>query len=334
MAPTIYIYCRVSTKKQNDFVKGHVSLDSQEQACRAWIAQHLAGVGDLVPRIEVVREVGSAFNKSQPEFQQIVKNAKMGDTVVFYNITRFARNIEKLYLVNKLVQNKVNIQSVAEGCNYSNSAARHLFRTTLCFAMFESDQIGDRVRTSIAFRRQRGDFIGLAPYGYKAEKTDITASNPYGIRRKIEHPAEQAIIKRIADSARAGAKAKDIAATLNREGITKRNKTWNESTVKAILKPLNLLPPRRVSQTLNWATLVKNAIQSLAVGRCGVSRQAITRYCMCKCPALSETSVRTRVNATCRRLVASGDLTQVRQSFKLKAKSRSAAAKKRATRRR
>ena len=328
MAPTIYIYCRVSTKQQNDFVKGHVSLDSQEQACRAWIAQHLAGAGVVVPQIEVVREVGSAFSKSQPEFQQIVKIAKAGDTVVFYNITRFARNIEKLYLVNKLVEKKVNIQSVAEGCNYSNSATRHLFRTTLCFAMFDSEQMGDRVRSSIAFRRNRGDFIGLAPFGYKAEK------NAEGIRRKFEDPAEQAIIKRIADSARAGAKAKEIAATLNREGITKRGKTWNESTVKAILKPLNLLPARRVSQTLNWATLVKNAIQSLAVGRGGVSRQAIVRVCLDKYPTLSETLVRTRVNMTCRRLVASGDLTQVRQSFKLKAKSRSAAAKKRATRRR
>jgi len=327
MAPRFHVYCRVSTAKQNDFENGHVSLDSQEQACRNWISSKFPNANATV---EVVKEVGSAFRKPQPKFLEIVKNAKAGDTVVFYNISRFARNIEKLYLVDKLAEKKVNIQSVAEGCDYSNTAARDLLRIALCLAMAESEQIGDRVRISVNFRRNRGDFIGPVPFGYKAEK------NAEGIRCKYEDPAEQIIIKRIADLVRKGTKAVDIAADLNNEGVTKRGKSWTEASVKSILKPLGMLPGRRVSNAIKWPNLVKKTIKALGE-RGGSSRQAICKAILVSHPNLSADNVKTRVGKICARLVVSGDLVKVKQSFKVKAGGKSrgaAAAKKRATRRR
>jgi len=256
----IFIYCRVSSKQQSEWNKGHISLDVQEAAIRRWCRSRGIDTRDLVI-IHEVRSGASAYR--QTKLRQVIDDADEGDMLVVYNMSRFSRNVlDGLVLIDTLKSNGVTFYSAMEDVAYDTSAHKHLIRMTLCMAQSESEQISERVRANIAFRRGRGDDIGNPAYGYDAIR------QPNGARKFIRNTAEQAIIKKIVEWARRGKPAADIAAKLNNDRLKKRGKPWTSTGVRSVLRSQNVSSPRRQAKVVKTTTKKAAAVKRQERRKC------------------------------------------------------------------
>jgi DNA invertase Pin-like site-specific DNA recombinase len=220
------IYCRVSSQVQSNYGDGCVSLQAQEAACREYCRENKIAV------VEVHHEVRSGRNMERMHIlNRIVRKLKPGQQIVFYNITRFSRNVvQGLNLITKIQNKGCSVYSVQEKCAYADAASQHLFRSTLCFAQHESDQISQRVRTSVAFRKARGDHFGPAPFGKKVDRLKS------GKRVLLDNVAEKRVIEKIKKLYYDKMTPIDIAHYLNGEGVLNRGKDWTSAQISALIQ--------------------------------------------------------------------------------------------------
>ena len=197
------IYCRVSSSNQSNYMEGHTSLETQEQICRDYAEK----------------------------FGYIVKNVYSGNTIQFYEASRFSRNtLEALACLDKLDKKGINIYSISDDCGFSTSSDKFKFRLLFPKAENESDMISERVRKSVLFRRKRGDYIGNAPFGYE------TYLNDDSIRKLRKSKDEQFVIQFICKMIHDNKTYSEIAEKLNEIKIDKRGYTWTNNSVSSVVK--------------------------------------------------------------------------------------------------
>ena len=223
------IYCRVSSNKQSNYQDGHVSLEVQESVCRDYAKQNEFFVK------KVYKDVGSARNMNKQYYlKQMIKKLASGDTILFHDSTRFSRNtLQALKCLDTLEKKNIKIHSVVEDCDYKSFSDKHTFRLLLAKAENESDQISARVKSSILFRRKRGDHIGTAPYGWEAYKNDE------GVRKIRHNKDEQYVIQFICKLVNDNKPYWQIAEKLNEMQIDKRGYTWTDNSVGSVVKSNN-----------------------------------------------------------------------------------------------
>lgn len=239
--PRAHIYVRVSSEGQIN-LPGHCSLDTQERNCRNYCQEKGLDV------VQVWSEVCSARDMNEMKIQKRMFSAlRHGDTIVFYNITRFSRNTFQGLSIIKKLQNKkrINFYSVAEECSYNQTAQKHLFRSTLSVAENESDMISDRVNASLAYRRSIGSEIGAAPYGKEPYFTNE------GVRKFRENQAEMRVIDTILEKHYNGDSAPSISEFLNENRLFKRHYQWSDGMVRRIIKNFARLRTRDMIQAID-----------------------------------------------------------------------------------
>ena len=91
-----------------------------------------------------------------------------------------------------------------------------------------------RINNSVAFRKKRGDYFGIAPYGYKTFRDDN------GKRVLVESENEKKLIGLIYKRNKEGCKIENIVNELNSCNFLKRGKEWKNSSVKNIIKNNNI----------------------------------------------------------------------------------------------
>lgn len=211
-----YIYCRTS-KRNSD---REVSLVDQEEYCLKFAKELEINV------IGVFRDNGiSAKNMdNQRSLNYICNNIKKGECVLFYDVTRFSRDIvkaisclEKLRLVKGALAHACH-----DGVTWNHIAtSRNTFRLHLSNAQLHSEVISEKVKSSIAFRRERGDHIGPAPYGQQTEYVDKC-------RKLVVNKKEQKVIALITKEGDGMVAGKLSNLTIRKKG----NTTPKDSGVK------------------------------------------------------------------------------------------------------
>jgi len=234
----LYIYARISSKnncsKYSNF--GSISLDFQIENCKKYANKNKIEILES----NIYTDIGTGKDKNKrPKFknmlEKLYQNSNKDYKVILVNdVSRFFRNKELgLYELNKLSSQNICVISVTEYCHfgpYSNLVNRKKFRNLLERSELELNTITTRIRNSIAFRRKRGDYFGVAPFGYKAIR------NESGKRYLIESENEKKIIELIFNRNKKGMKIKDIVDELNKLQLLKRNKIWKINSVKNIIK--------------------------------------------------------------------------------------------------
>jgi DNA invertase Pin-like site-specific DNA recombinase len=218
---TVYLFCRVSTG--NQVGENHVSLDAQEAELReAALIKY-----PHIQRIKSVKVVSSVYRKL-PKQLKIIGDAIVEDSVLMVTrIDRLSRNLDVYKdFFNDLDKNGVRIYSLAEDWEYNNKKVD--FQIGVLTAQKESQLIGERVQKSIKFRTNRGDQIGMLPYGWKCEIIN-------GKKIKVVNEKEQNIIKIIKDTY---THPKKVACWLNTNNIMKKNKKWTASMVSRVRKSI------------------------------------------------------------------------------------------------
>jgi DNA invertase Pin-like site-specific DNA recombinase len=225
---TGYIYCRVSSKEQSKYDEGRTSLQVQEKELSVFCDANGVNVS------KVVKEVYSAKNMNRMKgLQYLLGIASRGQTIYVYDVSRFSRNIHHaLNVLEELKDKGVSVVSITENITYSDINSRNQFRLQLCASNYVSDTISQKVKASIKFRRERGDYIGNTKFGFTTVVQKKT-----NVRYMVENKEEMRIIEFI--NSKQHLITQSIVKMLIKKHITFRGRTPTESGVARIIKRLD-----------------------------------------------------------------------------------------------
>ena len=218
-------YTRVSSIGQ---VNDGVSLDAQQARIKAWA---LINDAELV---HIYSDEGiSGVKGDRPELlnalDYVVKN---GATLIVYSLSRLSRSTrDTLEIAEKLEKAGSDLVSLSEKIDTTTAAGKMVFRMLAVLNEFERDQISDRTKAALSYKKANKEKTGgICPFGY-IEKDGLL----------ITHKKEQVIISKIFNLHANGLNYSNIAKELNDINCkTKMGKKWYAQTVKNIIMYKNL----------------------------------------------------------------------------------------------
>lgn len=146
-APQVFGYARVSTRDQN--------LDMQIEALKR------AGVSDD----NLIVEKASGSRGRRPQFENLLKAVRPGDTVIVWRMDRFGR--KTLSLLQQLAwfrEHNIEFKSLTEQIDFNTPMGRVFAAITAALAQFEVEMTAMRTKAGIATVQAAGK-----PYGRKIE---------------------------------------------------------------------------------------------------------------------------------------------------------------------
>ena len=113
---------------------------------------------------QVFTDKASGRDAKRPELKNLLKFARLGDTVVVHSLDRLARNLDDLRrLVGDLTRRGVRVEFVKESLAFTgeDSPMANLMLSVMgAFAEFERALISERQREGIAMAKARGVYKG------------------------------------------------------------------------------------------------------------------------------------------------------------------------------
>jgi site-specific DNA recombinase len=213
-------YIRVSTVGQVD--EG-VSLEAQRAKIAAWCELNDA---ELVAVFEDAGISGASM-KGREGLQQALLATGKGAALVTYSISRLARSTRDMLDIAELLDRKgADLVSLTERIDTTTAAGRMVFKMLAVLADFERDQIGERTKSALAYKKAAGEVYAPTPFGFEAIEG-----------RLVEVKAEAAIVAEIMRMRANGLSLAKIATDLNERGIEgKRGGRWHASTVRYLIE--------------------------------------------------------------------------------------------------
>lgn len=130
----IYGYCRVSTKHQ---AKDGNSLEAQKTALKA--------NGATEETIYIDSFTGTKLDR--PQFTELRKVLKKGDTLIVTKLDRFARSVgQASELITEMIDNGITVNVLNLGILSNDSVSTLMRNVLLSFAQFERDMIVQRTQ--------------------------------------------------------------------------------------------------------------------------------------------------------------------------------------------
>ncbi|MYL43939.1 recombinase family protein [Virgibacillus salexigens] len=135
----LFGYARVSTKDQNL----HMQFDA------------LKNYG--VKEENIFSEKITGTKKDRPNFTEMLKYLREGDTVVVYKLDRIGRSTKHLVdLINDFQDKGINFVSINENIDTTTAMGKLVFTIFSGLAQFERDIISERTRSGLESARARG----------------------------------------------------------------------------------------------------------------------------------------------------------------------------------
>ena len=214
----VAIYARYSSDNQRD-----ASIGDQFRICREFAQRqgwHIAA--------EYSDHAVSGATIMRPGFQAMMREAlqKKFDIVMAEALDRFSRDQEDTAgLFKRLTFAGVNIVTLAEG----DITHLHIGLKGTMNALFLKE-LAEKTRRGLRGRIELGKAGGGVSFGYRIVRRLENGVVTTGDREIV--PEEAAIVRRIFNDYRAGASPKQIAKTLNAEGVRgPRGALWSPSTI-------------------------------------------------------------------------------------------------------
>ena len=165
-----YLYTRISSSPSS----GSVSIDMQRSSMMAYCKENNIKIGwighDIHKSAKNMTSLDGLWNildkiKHSTHSTQLNHSSQR---LIIWDVSRFSRNVKQgLEILDELVKMKVTVFFLTENVCYNNSSGRHLIRTQLSQAQFLSEQVSEKVKSAIHYKRLLGHHIGGIPYGYK-----------------------------------------------------------------------------------------------------------------------------------------------------------------------
>ncbi len=215
-------YIRVSTQGQVD---DGVSMEAQQAKIEAWC---LANDYELV---EVFRDdgiSGKSMNKREG-LQNAIDSIGKDIALVTYSMSRISRSIRDMLDIGDHLQKKgANLVSLTEKIDTTSAAGKMIFNMLAVMNQFERDQISERTKSALQYKKAQNQRIGTIPYGYALAGDGI---------QLIENPEEQEILQNIIQLRKEGYTLREIAEQLNNDGVlTRKRGEWKLQYIHNLLK--------------------------------------------------------------------------------------------------
>jgi site-specific DNA recombinase len=227
----VCLYARVSSEKQ---AEKDLSIPDQLKFMKEYAAKHGCEVVG-----QYVDEAQSARTANRPQFQAMISAAKQKNPpfegILVWKLSRFARNREDSIIYKSLLRRRgIQVISISEPIDDTPAGRMLEGMVEVVDEFFSTNTAHDTMRGMVESAR-RGHFMGgNPPAGYKVRKVAVEGRE----RNTLEpDPVLSPIIQRIFRMYLSGTGAKEIAKTLNAEGLTNaQGRPWSRNTVFNILK--------------------------------------------------------------------------------------------------
>ena len=204
------LYIRLSKEDENEGPSQ--SVQNQESLLREFVQQHRLQVADVY-----VDDGWSGTNFDRPSFQRMIADieAKKVNMVITKDLSRLGRDyiMTGHYMERYFPEHRVRYISLLDGIDTGvDSTANDITPFRAIMNDMYAKDISKKIKSVKRDKQRKGLFIGGKPmYGYKMNPTE---------RNKIIVDEEAAcIVRGIFAMALAGASCRQIARTLNAEGI-------------------------------------------------------------------------------------------------------------------
>lgn len=213
-------YTRISVDDEHS-----VSLDYQEAAIR----EHCERRGLTLVRIETDNGISGKSVKNRPAVQRVLQavDTRYVDAVVVFRSDRMSRDgLESLQIESLMRSRGVQYLSVTEG-DLSGDSVDGEFLGFIRAGLNQRERklVSLRTRAALQRKRQKGEPVGRARYGWMYEGG-----------RLVQVPSEQDNIARMVALAGKGYSTREIVRTLQADGArTRTGKPFNQTQVMRIL---------------------------------------------------------------------------------------------------
>ena len=216
-------YVRVSTEEQ---AREGVSLEAQEARIRAYCQVHGLVLTDVL-----VDAGESGKSMDRPQLNVLLERIAAGlvGAVVISKLDRLTRRTRDLLALVEDVFKPAGVELVSLSEQLDTRTPAGVLMLTLlgALAQMEREQVGERTRVALRYKRDKGERLGTTPLGYRTPEAGAAMVPDAAELETVEY-----ILRR---RHRGRASFRTIAAELTaRRTPTKRGRAWHASTVRAI----------------------------------------------------------------------------------------------------
>jgi len=212
-------YTRLSTQGQVD---DGVSLASQRTKIEAWC---LANDYELMA---IQEDAGISGTRADRDgLQDALAGLSKGMALVVYSLSRLTRSTKAMLALSEQLDKKgVDLVSLTEKIDTTSASGKMVFRLLAVLNEFERDQISERTKAALSYKKAMGEKYSPLPYGYSELEG-----------RLIAVEAEAKVVAQILMMREEGRTLAFIADHLNQQGIAgKRGGKWYPSTVTYLIQ--------------------------------------------------------------------------------------------------
>lgn len=163
----VALYVRVSTQEQK---KHGLSVDSQIKALQEYCSENDLRI------VGIYNDAGISARKKytkRPALLRMVEDCKAGkiDQILFTKIDRFFRSVGDYYDV----MNQIDVPWRAIWEDYETETSSGIFKVNIMLAVSQSeaDRTSERIKSTMQYKKERGDYVGSAPIGYVVRGRDL-----------------------------------------------------------------------------------------------------------------------------------------------------------------
>lgn len=214
-------YLRVSTDTDRQALGAQAQRDAIERWATAsgvviaeWFVEEVSGGAPLDKRPVLLEAIAT------------VATADAGSLVV-QRLDRFSRDILTAALAESELRKNGASLACADGAGSGDDPTSELIRgILLSVARFEKALIRSRIKAALAVKRSRGEHVGAAPYGMRAEGKALAI-----------HPEEAAIVERLRALRASGLTLRAVIDQATAEGLRNRaGKPFTLAVVHALVR--------------------------------------------------------------------------------------------------
>jgi DNA invertase Pin-like site-specific DNA recombinase len=145
--------------------EGTTSPQRQRQAISNWCKAHDAELVEVFEDLDL-----SAYSKGvrRPGLERMLGRLGEVDTVVTWKLDRLARSVSGFSkLMDTFDAAKVKFVTTDGAVDMTTANGRALIGVTAVFAELEASTTSERARQMHAYKRERGEWVGRVPYGFR-----------------------------------------------------------------------------------------------------------------------------------------------------------------------
>ena len=191
-------YIRVSTEDQ---AREGISLDTQKAKIEAYAAINDLGL------LGIIRDEGASGKDLEREgmakLLDLVESGKV-EAVIVYKLDRLSRRtLDTLSLIENFESKGISFHSISEKVDTKNATGRFFLTIISALAQMERDMTAERTKDALAHKRQKGEWTGRVPFGFRLENN-----------RLVEDPEQLKVIQKAKRLRRSGKSLREISRAL------------------------------------------------------------------------------------------------------------------------